>query len=140
MNKAMYIISVLFWGGMIFLSLSARVIHNGRLPHAEVLTVSKQDFICTFSDENGNVFSTARRAVGIPKSLINNEIYVITEEEVYGEIRNYAHKVEVTVNDDYYSEEYNAVMYGLSAGDKVIVSINRPLSEEYPVEVYYDGK
>lgn len=140
MNKAMYIISALFWSGMVVLSLSARAIHNSRLPHAEVLTAAKQDFTCTFADENGNILSAARRAVGIPKSLTDNEIYVIIQKEVYGETRNYACCTEVMMYDGYYSEEYNAVMYGLSAGDKLIISADRPLSEKYPIEVYYDGQ
>lgn len=141
MNKAICIIlSALFWGGMAALSLSARAVHNGRLPHTEVLTVKKQDFICTFSDESGNILSASRRAVGIPKALTDNEIYVIIQEEVYGETRNYACYTEIMMYDDYYSEEYNAVMYGLSAGDKLIVSSDRPLSKEIPVEVYYDGQ
>lgn len=140
MNKAMFIISALFWSGMAVLSLSARAIHNSSLPHTEVLTVAKQDFICTFADENGNILSAARRAVGIPKSLTDNEIYVIIQKEVYGETRNYACYIEIMMYDDYYSEEYDAVMYGLSAGDKLIVSTDRPLSKEIPIEVYYDGQ
>lgn len=138
MNKAMYFISSLFWSIMIVLSLSARVIHNTRLPHAETLTVKKQDFICTFADENGNILSASRRAVGIPKALNNHEIYVIIQEEVYGETRYYAHKVDVMMYDEYDSEEYLAVMYGLSAGDKLIVSTDRPLEDH--IEVYYDGQ
>lgn len=137
MNKIMNFISVIFWTGMIILSASARAVHNGRLPRAEVLTVKKQDFEYTFTD-GGNTFTVMRRAVGIPQDLIDKDIYVIIEKEFYGETRTFAEKREIIPNGDYFSDEYAAVLYGLSAGDKIIISADRSLPEEQPFEVYYD--
>ena len=138
MNKSMLLCSAIFWSSMIVLSLSARTIHNNRLPYAETLTVNKQDFICTFADENGNMLSVTRRAAGLPKNLNFHEIYVIMQEEVYGEIRYYAQRKDVMLYENYDSEEYLAVMYGVSAGDILIVSADRPLEDH--IEVYYDGQ
>lgn len=140
MKKMINLASLLFWGIMLALTFFAREIHNSRLPHVETLTVTKQDFICTFTDESGNTLTTTRRAVGIPKSLTNKDLYVITQNETYGEMRYYAQKVDVMMYYDYDSEDYYAVMYGVSAGDKLIISSNALLSDEYPVEVYYDGQ
>lgn len=84
MNKFLNIFSAVFWLGMLILTAAAKPIHNNRLPHTEVMTVKKQDFVCTFSDDNGNVLTTPRRAVGIPGALPTEDIYVIIQEEVYG--------------------------------------------------------
>ena len=138
MNKFLNIFSAVFWLGMLILTAAAKPIHNNRLPHTEVMTVKKQDFIFTFSDDNGNEITTPRRAVGIPGSLPTEDIYVIIQEEVYGENRYFAQKADVTIYENYYSEEYTAVMFGLSVGDRLIISSDKPLSGEYPIEVYYD--
>lgn len=121
-NKIIFAIFILFFAVMIFLTAASRDIHNKNLCHVETIEIKKQDFTCKFLDENGNECFSKRRAIGIPKSCVENDIYVIGETIVYGESRQCANKVEILLFDDYLSDEYYAVSFGLSVGDKVIIS------------------
>lgn len=121
LNKIIFVLSVLFFAVMIFLTAASRTIHNQSLCHVETIEIKKQDFTCKFLDEQGNECYSKRRAIGIPKSCVENDIYVIGEINVYGELRKCANIVEVLLLDDYLSDEYYAVSFGVSVGDKVIV-------------------
>lgn len=121
LNKIIIAVFVLFFSVMIFLTITSRTIHNQSVCHVETIEIKKQDFICNFFDEQGNECSSRRRAIGIPKSCVENDVYIIGEINVYGESRQSANRVEIQLLDDYFSDEYYAVSFGLSAGDKVIV-------------------
>lgn len=129
MNKIISVISALFLCFMIFITLASRPIHNSSLPHVEVITVKKQDFICEFADEQNTLQSTERRALGIPRKLLSGDIYVITQCEVYGEMRDFSYKVNVELYDNYFSDEYAAVLSGVSINDKIIISSDIPITD-----------
>lgn len=120
-NKIIYIISIAFISIMIFLTLNARTIHNQSLHHVSTVEVKKQDFDFVFTDEQGNLCHSKRRAIGIPKKYANDRLFIVTEFEIYGETRKRATQVDVMYYEDYISDEYNAVSFGVSIGDKIIV-------------------
>lgn len=128
-NKVIFALLILFFAVMIFFTAASRAIHNRGLCHVDTIEIKKQDFTCKFIDEKGNECFSKRRAIGIPKSCVKNDIYVIGETNVYGESRQCANRVEILLFDDYFSDEFYAVSFGLSVGDKVIV----------PTEQVYDG-
>ncbi len=121
LNKIIFLLSVLFFAVMTFLTAASRTIHNQSLCHVETIEIKKQDFTCKFLDEQGNECYSKRRAIGIPKACVENDVYIIGEINVYGESRQCANRVEILLFDDYLSDEYYAVSFGLSVGDKVIV-------------------
>ncbi len=121
-NKIIFALLILFFSVMTFFTAASRPIHNRGLCHVETIEIKKQDFTCKFIDEKGNECFSKRRAIGIPKSCVEKDIYVIGETNVYGESRQCANRVEILLFDDYLSDEYYAVSLGLSVGDKVIVS------------------
>ena len=122
LNKIILALSVLFFAIMTFVTAASRNIHNQSLCKVEIIEIKKQDFNCRFLDEEGNECYSKRRAIGIPKLCVENDIYIIGETEVYGESRQCANRVEILLFDDYFSDEYYAVSFGLSVGDNVIVS------------------
>lgn len=122
LNSMVYAASVLFFGFMIFLTIFAQTIHSKELQHVETIEIKKQDFVCEFTDEQGELCFSKRRAIGIPKKYANESVFIIDEIEVYSEKRKCALKVELFYFDDYLSEEYAAVSYGLSVGDSLIVN------------------
>ncbi len=129
MNKTATAITILFFAGMLFLSIFSRSIHDSALPHVEVIEIRKQDFLCEVPDDQGRICTVQRRAIGIPKELLGEDLYVVSDEVVYGEERSFARKVEIVPDEAYVSEEYTAVVLGLRNGDRLILS----------EEVLYDG-
>lgn len=121
LNRIVYVISIVFIASMTFLTFNARTIHDNQLCHVTTVEVKKQDFVFEFTDEQGNLCCSKRRAIGIPKEYANDSIFVINEYEIYGEKRKCASKVEVVYYEDYISDEYCAVSFGISIGDKIIV-------------------
>ena len=129
MNKIAAAITILFFAGMVFLTAFSRSIHDSRLPHVEVIEIRKQDFTCAVPDDHGRICTVQRRAIGIPKDQLQAELYIVSEEEVFGEQRCFARKIAVMLDETYVSEEYSAVTSGVSIGDKLIL----------PEEGLYDG-
>ncbi|MBP1566069.1 MAG: hypothetical protein J6A58_09990 [Oscillospiraceae bacterium] len=127
MNKINAIFASIFFIFMLFMSIFSKELHEKNLPHVTILKVEKKDFICNFIDENGDSYSVKRRAIGIPKYIDKNNIYIVNEDKVYGEQRYFAQKTEVFLENEYYSDDYYAVSLGLNVGDKVILTSTIPL-------------
>lgn len=120
MNKVNVSLAVIFLTAMIFLTAFSRDIHEKSLCHVSIIEVKKQDFVCRFTDENGKQYSTKRRAIGIPKDIDCNNFFVVREDEIYGEKRFFAYHTDVFLQEDYFSDEFYAVAFGLNVGDKVV--------------------
>lgn len=120
MKKVCFLLIAVFFGFMLFMTLSSSKIRNSQLPQVNIVEIKKQTFTCEFTDESGNKYCTERRALGIDKRFVKNDIYILSEKECYGEIRTYAIEVDIQMLDDYYSDEYYAILSGVSSGDKII--------------------
>lgn len=137
MKKICFLLIAAFFGFMLFMTFSARTIRNNQLPRVNIVEIKKQIFTCEVIDESGNKYYTERRALGIEKKFVKNNIYILLEKECYGEIRTYAVEVNIQTLDYYYSDEYYAILSGISSGDKIIdTDITLSDGDEVLVEKY----
>ena len=114
-------VTLLFFALMAALSLTARDVHQSRLPHVTAARLTRE----SFSQGPGSV---RYRQTAIPKELYHSgDIYIITSRSVNGESRDFAKKVDIEIGleiDGFYE-----VTHGLLGHDYVIFSTDRPLDD-----------
>lgn len=113
-KKIVIIISILFYAGMLFMTCTARNLHETKLPHVKVVELEYG----LFTDGNGETSF----GVTLPKKWYRDgEIYRIANVLINDEYRTIARKVDSLEigleNDDDYQ-----VKNGLGAREKIIIS------------------
>ena len=82
----LYLLSLLFYGSILFLTLYAWDIRCARLPQVTAGRLKKQEFTYTGTLQNGQTFETTYKFFGIPKELIAHgrifEIETIQKENL----------------------------------------------------------
>ncbi len=128
-RKITWLITVLFFCIMLLLTLSARSIHNAKLPKVKTgyLTYERfsHDEKKQYKDSNlQNEFT-----VGLPKELYNNHsIYKISIETVNGEERSIARRItELVLGSE--NEGYYEVVEGITVLDQIIFESNKILQD-----------
>lgn len=129
-KRILFTVSILFYAGMLLLTLFARKLHDRTLPQVEVKTIE----IGAFYGENGiNSFG-----VSLPKKFYHDGIiYRISIEQINKELRTVARLVsdlEIGLENEICYE----IKKGLSYDDKIIVSGLEGITDG--CEVYIRGE
>lgn len=123
------ILTAVFFAGMIFLTFSARAIHNASLPKVVGKKLSYEYFPFEYTDENGDIYTGMRTAAAIEtRHLENNNIYVLYEHEKNGEMRDFVRIITLETGAE--NGDFTEVLSGLTSGQKFV--------SEYEGEIY-DG-
>lgn len=127
-KKLLAAVSILFYAGMLLLTLGARSLHESRLPKVTVTSPEMK----AFRVENYETFSPA-----LPQELADSgRIFVISEEIINGEPRQIARLVSDLETGGLSSDGYRELKNGPSTLTKVIVDGREELSggEEVLIE------
>ena len=130
------ILSLFFYGSMLFLTINALDIHYARLPKVTAKQLSKQEFMLPSTDDP----TKERRSsiLGIPKELFDfGRIFIVETVSEYDITYYYAKEVFVTIDIKRQNEDYYAITKGLTGKDKVILTGYEMLKdgmEIYPLQ------
>lgn len=116
------LLSLLFYGAMLLLSLFAKDIHNARLPQVTAERPGKQEFTYTITIED---FSNTRIGsfTALPKAMVDeNKVFIIRTVSEEDFTYYYATQVFVTVDISKENTDYYAISQGLDSRDIVIMS------------------
>lgn len=126
MKKVLVIITVLFFGTMLFLSLFSEAIHNSLLPHVTASHAENRLFSFEYTGENGNISVGAQTKSAVPAELLENGVFVVYSAEKNGTKRTFVRFTEVQggrVSDDGYVE----VISGINFSDRFVIESNKDL-------------
>ncbi len=131
-KRLIMIISILFYAGMLFMTYTARTLHEAGLPH---VMVSELDY-GLITDQNGK----ESFGVLLPKEWYRGGvIFRITNEMINNEYRTIAKRVDSLEigleNDDYYQVEK-----GLGSREKIIISDLDGVTDGCEVYIVEEGK
>ncbi|NLC20072.1 MAG: hypothetical protein GX757_12815 [Clostridiales bacterium] len=105
-KKIPLILTVLFFMLMIFLSFTARSIHNRMIPNVRVTRLTREKFQYEKSFEDGTVRTVVRSSYAVPKWMYDQDfLYVVVPGIKNGDERTFARKISLPIgseNDDYY--------------------------------------
>lgn len=123
------ILSLLFYGTMLLLTLFAKDIHNTRLPQITAERPGKQKFTYSFTFED---YTTTRTGsyTALPKAMVDSgQVFtlksVVEDDFTY----YYAEQVSVIIDETKSNPDYYAISEGLDSRDIVIMTGYETLSD-----------
>lgn len=133
-KKILTIISILFYGVMLVLTLSAVQIHKARLPQVKAEKLSYEVIQYQRVLPSGQLYDDEKKVLALPKQLYDDDrVFVIQRMEKNGLERSYAVLVKpVTgISDDTFYE----VKSGIGRNDYVIVEGYENLTDRQEVNI-----
>ena len=121
------IVTVLFFAAMLFLTISARPIHNASLPQVTVEKLSSVQFPFEYTDENGNVMTGTKSALAIRSDLLGSDVFILYQREKNGDLRDYVRLAEIEMGEEY--NGFTEVLSGIGYGDKIVVNSDTKLCD-----------
>ena len=119
------IVTVLFFAAMLFLTISARAIHNVSLPQVTAEKLPSVPFPFEYTDESGNEMTGTKSALAIRSELLASDVFILYQREKNGDMRYYVQLVEIETGTEY--NGFTEVLSGIGYGDKVVISTNSEL-------------
>jgi len=105
-KKIPIILSVLFFSCMIFLTFSARSIHNKMIPNVKVARLPREKFPYEQVLEDGTTITYIKTTTAVPKKMYDEDfLYIVVEGYKNGDLRTFARKISLPIgaeNNGYY--------------------------------------
>lgn len=119
---ALVVLSLLFYGIMLFLSVSAKNIHYARLPQVTASSIQKQSFTYSYTTDYGTIQQT-KLCAALPKDMVDSgQVFIITTDSRDDFIYYYAQRVSVVIDAEKENADYYAIASGIAGRDLVILS------------------
>ena len=117
----LFLLSVLFYGVMGFLTLKSPDIHYARLPHVTTEQLTKQEFTYVLPEYPDT--ERTRSILAIPKEMYESgKVFKVETKTEYGFTYYYAKQVWPELDRDKQNETYYAIKQGLYGSEQMIVT------------------
>ena len=127
-KKILLILTVLFFAGMLFLTLFAEQMHNASLPKVTVSHPEQKPFHYEYTDENGKPQTGYAQKLAVPETMPKNGVYILYYAEKNGTKRSFVRKAPVQTGEE--QDGYVEIVSGLMFSDRIVVE---------STETLYDG-
>lgn len=124
-KKLLFILTFLFFSGMIFFTLFAESIHNAFLPEVTAARPEKRLFSFEYVDENGKFQSGSSENIAVPSEMLENDIYIIYLAEKNGTKRFFVRLAPVQTGKE--SDGYTEIVSGIVFSDRIVISTTKEL-------------
>lgn len=116
------VLSLLFYGVMLLLTLTAKDIHNARLPQVTAGRPEKQFFSYTDTME-GNAIERTISCTALPKDMVDSGKIFILQTITKGDFTYYyAQQCFVTIDTEKQHTDYYAISNGIDSWDTIILT------------------
>ena len=132
-NIITLVVTVLFFAVMLFLTVSARAIHNFSLPQVTAGRLSSVQFPFEYTDEEGNVKTGTKSTLAISTDLLGREVFILTQREKNSDMRYYVRLAKIETGAEY--NDFTEVLSGIRYGEKVVVSSDTELYDGCEVNI-----
>lgn len=106
----LFVLSLLFYGTMLLLTLTAKDIHLARLPQVTASRLDTVTFSYLFTPEGGEPRTVTKQMPGIPKNLYDSgQLFTIVTEVTDDMVYYYAKKISLEIDFSKANEDYYAV-------------------------------
>lgn len=123
------LLSLLFYGAMLLLTVFADDIHNARLPKVTAAQPEKQKFTYTVTTGDGETITKTRSCDALPKEMVDSgKVFTLRSETENGVIFYYAEPLKFTVDTTLNHPDYYAISTGSVFGTTVILTGYEALS------------
>ena len=123
------LLSILFYGGMLLLTVTAKDIHAARLPKVTASRPEKQSFTYFVTIENGTIEQKSS-FTALPKNMVDSgkvfRLQSVTENDF---TYYYARQLTVTIDKTKENDDYYAISDGLMFGETIIMTGYKTLKD-----------
>lgn len=106
----LFLLSLVFYGGMLFLTLNALDIRNSRLPQVTANRLSKQEFTYIGTLQSGQTMEMTTKFLAIPKEVIEyGRIFAIDAVHKNDMTYYYAREIFVEIDEEKENDTYYAL-------------------------------
>ena len=127
-KKILLIVTILFFAAMLFLTFFAEKIHENSLPKVTASRPEQQLFPYEFTNENGETYTGSAEKIAVPKSMLEDGIFIIYSAEKNGTKRNFVRLAAIQTGEE--NGDYVEVVSGRGYADRIVT---------YSSEALYDG-
>lgn len=132
-KKILFIITLLFFGAMLFLTLFAEEIHESLLPKVTAARPERIFFPYEFTDENGEPRTGSIKKIAVSRSMLENGVYVIYSAEKNGTKRNFVRLAPIQTGEE--QNGYLEVVSGIELTDRIVTECDGELYDGAEVHV-----
>lgn len=125
MKKTLFIITGIFLAAMLFLTFFAEPIHESMLPKITAARAERKPFPYEFTDKDGNSRVGSIEKLAVPKSMLDDGVYVVYSAEKNGTERDFVRLAEIQTGEE--NDGFVEVVSGLSLADKIAIQTTEPL-------------
>lgn len=118
MKKILPVITVLFFGAMLFLTCFAERIHNAALPHVTFIRPEQKLFPFEYIDTNGETRTGSTTKTAIPESMVEKDIYIIFSVEKNGTERSFVQLAPISTGE--WADGFVEVISGINFSDRIV--------------------
>ena len=134
------LLSLLFYGAMLLLSLTARDIHNARLPQVTASRPFKQKFTYTVTWED-SVIERTGSFTALPKDMVDTgKVFTLRSETENDFTYHYAQQISIVVDEGKTNDDYYAITSGINSWDTLIVTGYEALEDGDEVFLIQENK
>jgi len=135
------LLSVMFYGCMLFLTIAADDIHASRLPQVTASRMQKEEFTYEYRLQGNTdyVLTKTTHHNALPKAMIDSgQIFVVDTVQKNDFTYYYVRRVTVSYRTDRENPDYYAITDGISSSDLVVLTGYETLSEGDEVHIVKD--
>lgn len=127
MKKTLFIITGLFLAAMLFLTFFAEAIHESMLPKITAARLERKPFPYEFTDKNGEHRVGTIEKLAVPKSMLDDGVYVVYSAEKNGTERDFVRLAEIQTGEE--NGGFVEIISGVSIADKIAIQATEPLCD-----------
>lgn len=133
MKKILLIVTIIFFAAMLFLTLFAEKIHVNTLPKVTASRPERQLFPYEFIDEYGKAHTGSTEKIAVPKSMLENGVFVIYSAEKNGTKRSFVRLAPVQTGEE--RDGYAEVISGIMFSDRIAAESDKELYDGCEVNI-----
>lgn len=132
-KKILFGITVLFFTGMLFLTLFAEPLHNASLPKVTVSRPEQRPFPYEYTLEDGAVSIGSIQKIAVPKTMLESGVYVLYSAEKNGTRRDFVRLAPVQTGEE--RDGYVEIVSGIVFSDRIVTESTEELYDGCEVNV-----
>ena len=135
-KKILLTVAIIFFAGMLFLTLFAEKIHESSLPNVTAARPEQKLFPYEYTDENGEPQTGSIQKIAVSKSMLEDGVYVVYSAEKNGTKRDFVRLVPVQTGEE--RDGYVEVVSGIMFSDRIVTDSSGKLYDGAEVRVNRD--
>lgn len=135
-KKILLIFTIFFFSGLLFLTFFAEQIHENSLPVVTVARPEQRPFPYEYTDENGEPRTGSIQKIAVPKTMLENGVYVLYSAEKNGTKRDFVRLAPVQTGEE--RDGYVEIASGIMFSDRLVTESTGELYDGAEVRVNRD--